>query len=649
MYIARVIPLSKSIKKEELTYFTSKKIPLGSIVSVPVRSKLIDAIIIDIEEATNLKSDLKSSSFKLKKIEKVKGDPPYEQAFFQACFEIKNYVASTTGTVLNAMLPSLFIEKYSTLKKVKIPLLENKNALIKNEKLIFQALLEDRLSWYRTLIREAFAKKESVFICVPTNYDIEIFYNNFAKGIEQYVFKFHSDLSKKSIVDNYNKCINEEHAILIIGTGKFLSIPRHDVKTIIIEHEHSEAYKQIARPYIDIRVFAEVYASIKHIKIIFGDTLLRPETLYRNEINALGEVTSPLFRLPKVERQIIVDMKKEKDEKGTQTFQVLGQITKQMIDYAMEHNENVFLFTVRKGLAGITVCHDCGNTLLCDHCNAPVVLYNKKNKEGDGELRIFMCNKCGHKKESKSTCPKCNSWNLTPLGIGTDRVVSELKKLYLKENIVQIDKETTNTDKEMKNACESFYNKAGSILVGTEMAFSCLRESITHSAIISLDGLLSIPSFNINQKILHLIEKLHSLTDRNLIIQTRIPENIILKHILSGNVLPIFREDLEERKIFNYPPFKKLIKITFKGSARDSTKAKDYLSVLFADFDPQVFSAFTNKVKGEYIINTVIKIDPKIWPIPPVNEIPEEQKVLLEKLLSLPPSFSINIDPEDLL
>lgn len=132
-----------------------------------------------------------------------------------------------------------------------------------------------------------------------------------------------------------------------------------------------------------------------------------------------------------------------------------------MITYALQNKETVFLFTVRKGLAGFTVCNDCGHTLLCKNCNVPIVLYGSKQNTATkiNKERIFMCNKCGEKESASAKCPKCDSWNLTPLGIGTDKVTEEVKDLFPKANIIQIDREATNTEKEMQNACNTFYEK----------------------------------------------------------------------------------------------------------------------------------------------------------------------------------------------
>ena len=649
MYIATVIPLVKGSQKEYLSYFSAIDIPIGSIVAIPIRSRIIDAVVINIEEARNMKSDIKNADYQLKKIIKVKGESPFNKSFFIACQKLKYYTVGNTGAVIKKLLPSAFLENITKLDKFET---ENKNPEenIKHEKLIFQATPMDRLAFYRTLIREAFAKKESIFMCVPNHFDIDHFNKELARGIEQYVFTFHGDMAKKTLVNTYNAAIKETHPVFIIGTGIFMSIPRPDIKTIILEHESSDTYKQISRPYIDIRSFAEIFSSIQKTKLIFGDTLLRPETLYRHEIGEFGEISSPLYRLPQTENQKIIDMKEEVDEKGKKIFTSLSKETKKMITESIASNKSIFLFSARKGLAPITVCNDCGNTLLCPSCSTPIVLYGSKQIAANKSTtpRIFMCNKCGRKEKTEVSCIKCSSWNLTPLGIGTDKVYEEIKKLFPKTKIFQIDKEATRTNKEARDTITEFNKNPGSILIGTEMVFSYLQNKVSSSAIISLDGLFSIPSFNITQKILHIIEKLHSITTENLIIQTRIPENKILQYILSGNVLPLCREDLKERKDFGYPPFKRLIKITFEGSAQETEKARNFIEDILGNFEPQVFSAFTSRVKGKYITNTVIKVDPKIWPLLTDDKLSLDQE-LSQNLAQLPSSFSINVDPEDLL
>jgi primosomal protein N' (replication factor Y) (superfamily II helicase) len=654
MYIVIVIPFQKNSQKEYLSYFSLLPITLGSIVSIPLRKKEVDALVIDIAQALDMKTAIKNSEYQLRKIIKIKGNSFFNLNFFTACQKMAGYTISSTGSIIKNLLPSVLIENIEKLKKPIDSLAPEENNKIKeniiNEKLIFQASLIDRIAFYRTLIREAFAKKESIFICLPTIYDINFFYKELSRGIEQYVLTFHSGFNKKILIDNYNKMTQENHPILIIGTGIFMSIARNDIKTLIIENESSDVYKQISKPYMDIRSFAEVLSSVWNIKLIYGDTLLRPETLHRYENGNFKEISSPSYRLTQPEKQSVINSKEEANVSGKKIFTIISDQTKEMINKTLALGESVFLFSVRKGLAPITVCNDCNNTLLCPSCTTPIVLYGSKQLSANKSTtnRIFMCNKCGRKEKTEVYCPVCFSWNLTPLGIGTDRVNEEIKNLYPKTNIIQIDKESTKNNKEVQQAIKNFSENPGSILIGTEMVFSYLDKKVHSSAIISLDGLFSIPSFNITQKILHLLNKLDHITTHKVIVQTRMLDNKILQHISGGNILPLYKEDLKERKEYKYPPYKRLIKITHEGSAKETEKARELIEKTLGNYEPQIFSAFIGKIKGQYITNTVIKIDPGIWPLPTDNK-KTFDPLLNQKLRSLPPNFYIDIDPQDLL
>jgi len=647
MYIVTVIPIKKGVRGEYLSYFSFFNLVPGTMVTIPLRSKQESAIVVNSEEALSLKSEIKNNEYQLKKIISSKGSTPFNKNFFTACQIAKKYFVSNTGVVIKSLLPSILIEKIDNLKKNnQIEIVHNPDT--PNEKFIFQANEQNRLAFYRTLIRESFAKKESIYICVPTKYDINLFYNELSKGIESFTFLFHLELGGKKVVENYNEAITKDHPILMIGTGMFFSIPRNDIKTIIIEKESSEAYKQLSRPYLDIRSFAEIFSYINHNKLILGDTLLRPETIERYNNGDFYEISAPSYRLFKTDSLEIVDMTQK--EESVKDFQVISKEVLSLIEKTIKQKESVFLFTLRKGLAHMTVCNDCKKVLLCPSCTTPIVLYGpKQNQENKNDRsRIFMCNKCGRKERTEINCPNCHSWNLVPLGIGIDKVTDEIKSIFPSVKIFQIDKENVKTNNDARKIIEDFNKSPGSILIGTEMAFYFIENKVSSSAIITFDGLFSIPSFNIGQKIIHLVEKMVSTTSGNVVIQTRIPENKILSSIVSGNMSSYLREDINERKIFGYPPFKRLIKITFEGSPRDTEKARDFIERTLSAYEPQVFSAFVSKIKGSYITNTVLKVDTIKWPLLERGSKKIDDN-LHQNLYNLPPSFSVNVDPEDLL
>lgn len=646
MKIVTVIPLSQGIYKEDLTYFTSKNIEPGTIVSIPVRKQIIDAVVVSTEDLISSKSLVKSSAFHLRKIEKIKGPLPISPEFFKAAMEAKKYFAGTSGATLYSLLPKIFLDEYEHLKKAverKIPKMSN----LKQDNLVFQAPLEERIAFYKTFIRESFAKKSSVFICLPTINEIEKFAETLSKGVEEYSFVFHGNVADKEIIRRFNGAITTEHPVLIIGTGSYLFIPRHDMATIIVERESSAAYKLMTRPYADIRTFAEILSKELKVKLIFADTFLRVETLWKHFEGEFSELNSLSYSLPRSIKREIIDMRKEKEENakaGSKKFPILSSAVKALVQEAVENKKNVFLFALRKGLAPITACNDCGNTVVCDFCNAPLVLYGK-----EGSTRIFACNKCKKKKKSEMTCENCHSWNLVPLGIGTEIVYEELKKLFPKQSIFKIDKETITTKKQGQKIAEQFYKNPGSILVGTEMALFYLKEKVEHTAVVSLDSLMSIPSFKMNEKILNLLLALESYTEKKLVIQTKNPDEKILQSIVGGNLLQFFRDELADRKKFKYPPYKTLIKINCRDSKEKIEMIKEKAAELFAEYAPDIFQAFIAKTRGLYAINIVLKLDRNIWSSEALYGKDGLDQKLSDTLLSLPPSWSVHVDPDDLL
>ena len=115
MFILTVIPIKKGVGREYLSYFAGEHVRPGTIVSVPVRSRTIDAIVIEAEPAENLKSSLRSLEYQIKKITKIKGPSPFTPEFFDACVMMKDYAVSTTGAVISALLPQSLIENANEL------------------------------------------------------------------------------------------------------------------------------------------------------------------------------------------------------------------------------------------------------------------------------------------------------------------------------------------------------------------------------------------------------------------------------------------------------------------------------------------------------------------------------------------------------
>jgi len=634
MYIIHVAPISKGVGKEQLTYFTSKKISIGSIVIVPLRSKKVDALVLGVEDARNSKALLKSSSFKTKKVDKVKSGNLLLPEFIDAVKKTAEYFAGTTGSVLNTLAKTALGETPKT--KLTSVVKQKLSQDMKQEVSLVQAEDEDRISIYKGIIREEFAKGSSVFFCLPEISEIERIVKILEKGIEKYTFVFHSDISKKQLSSSWKKVLEEEHPVLIIGTGSYLSIPKSNLKTIILDKESSGNYKMAVRPFIDIRVFAKFLAKGYDARLIFGDILLRPETIYQKEKGFYSEYSPLKFRYLSTANNMAVDMRPDKESFGEKKDVYMSDEFKELIDNAKENSENTFILVTRRGLHTLTVCNDCGESVLCDKCNVPMVLHNA-NKDKKGNL--FICHKCGTKKTAEDKCTSCGSWRLATLGAGIEKVEEFIKEKLANTEILRIDSEKVKTQKKAIEIRDKFYSTPGSVLIGTEMAIPYLNKEISNVVIFSVDSLFSIPDFKIEERIFNILLQLRAHASRNFLIQTRNIEKKIFEFAIKGNLIDFYREEIALRKEMKYPPFSILIKITLNGKKVSIEKEMDKLSKILEEYKPIIFPAFIATIKGKYRLNMLIKIPNEEW----IDE------KLIETLRSLPMSFTINIEPESVL
>lgn len=644
MKIVNVIPISRTMGKETLTYFTAKEIVVGDFVSVPVRKKTIIAVVTSVHEAQDAKTALKDASYGLKKITEVHDSGFLSPAFVRAALRAASYFATSTGAIIDTLTPQAVITNYLEAPEKsahhEITKSPTQQQTVSHEKLLFQADEEDRIASYKSLIREYFAKKESVVICLPTLQDIERISPALLRGIEEYAFVLHSGLSKKELLKTWKHSLAEKHPVLIISTGTFLSLPRYDIGAIIIERENSNSYKTRKRPFIDMRTFAEFLAEEMGAPLIYGDILLRVETLARRDHGTVAEFAPLKFRALSSATQGLIEMKNHTNAYGEKKFTVISDDVVTRIKQAQENSESFFLLTSRRGLYPLTLCGDCGEAVRCDTCGAPLVLHGREDVSHDpDEKNIFICHTCGEKTRSKDRCRGCGSWRLATLGIGSERVEEVVAKLFPHATVLRLDKDTTSKKKKAHEIIKTFYEKPNTILVGTEMAVPYLYSPLPNTAIISIDSLFTIPDFKIYERVVAMLLQLRSRTTRYFGIQTRLTDTSLFQNVLNGNLLTFYREEITNRRQFNYPPFSVLIKITRRGKPEAVAKDMAYLSSHLAEYQPMIFPAGDDGATTIQTHHALIRIKADTWP----------DSNLQERLAKLPPSFTIKVDPEHIL
>lgn len=640
LQVITVAPITKGFLGEHLTYFTREEVNVGAIVEVLIRQRPALALVLKVQGASDVKAALRRSDFAIKKAERVVNKQFFTPAFIQAAGETADYYATNLGTILKTYTPQMVLDQMSeevegdespVITPLAIPVEK-----FKREDFVLQEADAERISFYKSLIREAFAKDQSVFCLLPTAAEIDKIVPDLTRGIEDYALILNATLSKKELSTRLAKAKDLSHPLLIIATPLFLFLTRPDIKTLIVEREESDSYKSLQRPKSDARFLAQALAKAAGWKFILGDLGLRAETVFKTEQMEFTPISPLKYRSFLDLKQEIIALGGREEKELKKEWPV---VSAQLLDYlkqALGNGERFFILSGRRGLSPTTVCNDCGLIKSCEFCERPLILHEKKNKKGENTL---ICHHCGHEENKLDTCRNCGSWRLTTLGTGIEKVERELKRIFKETPIFRIDSDSVKTGKEVKTIVAQFMKKPGSILLGTELALNYLTTPVPNVAAVALDSVLSAPDFRLNEKIFLMLLRARSLASKRFIIETRKPENKIYSLACQGNLLDFYREELEERQKLGWPPFSTLIKVETEGRRPTVDHLLEETAKKLAGKVKTMDTLISPSGRAHFFnASIILALPPKRWPNPD----------LLLALRSLPPNWHIEIDPEKL-
>ena len=185
--------------------------------------------------------------------------------------------------------------------------------------------------------------------------------------------------------------------------------------------------------------------------------------------------------------------------------------------------------------------------------------------------------------------------------------------------------------------------------MGTEQAINYLPPDIDTSVIVSLDGLLALPVFRIHEKIIHILLLINQKTKDGVIIQTTLSHLPIIEAIRRGTITEFYREELKERELLGYPPYKTIITLTTAGRGNVLEKNLAHTGELLKDYNPEIFKRSYKNRAGYEEGRIVLKIPRTSWYGPIISKNEHIDEKLVRILMELSPLWRIEIDPEEIL
>ncbi|MCK9379026.1 MAG: primosomal protein N' [Candidatus Moranbacteria bacterium] len=590
-YLVSVVPLTKiPLSREQFFYYLSDKtISSGSLVEVSLGKRKINGIVLD------SKNDFtRSGNYRMKKIEKIIEENFLTENQIKLAKFISEHYFSSLGIVLKSFVPERTKER---IKKQETRIRKQESG-IKNQESI--NLTKNQLS---ALKRFAFKEKSTIYskfilfgnsssgkteIIIQAARKIISRKNDSSQAlilvpelthitplIERISIHFkpdevavlHSKLSKGNFFSTWQK-IKSGQAKIIIGTRQAIFAPFFDLKLIAVDEEHDVSYKQWdANPRYDARIVAEKLSELSGANLVFSSATPRIENFWKTKNNQRDLLTIPNFEIQKVHCEV-VDMKKERWAKNRSP---LSRKLKGEIEYALKNKLQTILFVNHQGMSAFSVCKKCKEVLKCPKCERALVYQKKGN---------YQCLHCSYKTSDFPTCPNCKEMIFENVGVGTEKILRELRKNFYSARIEIVDNQTMKSQKAHENVWRKFSQGKIDILIGTQMITKGWDlKNVGLVGIIDADGLLSFPDLFTNENAFAHIVQASGRTGRpgsrfpgEVIVQTFQPENFIIKSAIEKDFNKFYEKELGERKELDYPPFGKLIKLIFQDQSKKKTE-----------------------------------------------------------------------------
>jgi len=426
---------------------------------------------------------------------------------------------------------------------------------------------------------------------------------------------FHSKYSINERVEVWNNVLNNKpKARIILGARSSVFLPFSNLGLIVVDEEHETSYKQFEpSPRYNARDAAIVLAKIHKAKILLGSATPSLETYYNAQQNKYGFVELNRrhgnVQLPKIELINVKEKQRKKEMKGHFSDRLLA-----LIQEALELKEQVILFQNRRGYSPVVECKTCGVSPECPNCDVTLTFHKFKH-----ELR---CHYCSYQRAMPNSCGACGSNTLDTKGFGTEQIELELKEIFPEYKIGRMDLDTTRGKHGYQKIIGAFEAKEIDILVGTQMLSKGLDfENVSLVGILNADTMLNFPDFRAHERGYDMMVQVSGRAGRskkqgNVAIQTYNPFHQILQQVSTTNYTDMYKEQLQERYQYKYPPYYRLIKITLKH--RDYNKVDSGVNWLFkalySSFGEHVLgptAPAVARIRNQYIKNIIIKIPPK--------------------------------------
>lgn len=404
------------------------------------------------------------------------------------------------------------------------------------------------------------------------------------------VIIYHSRFSDSERVELWRRLLTTHEPLVVLGARSALFMPFASLGLIIVDEEHESSFKQQdPAPRYNARDAAMVLAGMHGAKTLLGSATPAVDTYYKALTGRFGLVSLTEryggSELPRVE---IVDMakaRKKHEVSGAFSLQL-----RRLINDAASADRQTILFLNRRGFAPMARCKMCGYVPKCENCDVSLTYHHGIDR--------LVCHYCGTPYDLPRVCPACREPGLEIIGYGTERIEEEIAASFPDIPVARLDRDTTRNKDDYERIIDEFSAGKDKMLVGTQMVTKGLdfgRVSVV--GVINADATINQPDFRSAERAFNMLEQVAGRAGRRgddgvVAIQTYTPSHPLFGFLVSHDYVGFYNHEIEERRLYNYPPFTRIINIYLKH------REQGRLHVLAGAYGRRLRELFGNRVFG---------------------------------------------------
>lgn len=385
---------------------------------------------------------------------------------------------------------------------------------------------------------------------------------------------YHSKYSDAERVEIWKKQLSNHPYDVILGARSAVFLPFQQLGLVIVDEEHEQSFKQQdPAPRYHARSAAIILANMYKAKVLLGTATPSIETYFNAKNGKFGFVELSRrykdIQLPQVEIVDIKDLRRRKMMKGPFSPRLLSAVRE-----ALEHGQQAILFQNRRGFAPMVECKQCGWVPKCPNCDVSLTLHKNMN--------ILSCHYCGYTYKVPTACPCCEGTDIRGRGYGTEKIEDEISSLLPEAKIARMDLDTTRTHNAYDRIINEFSEGKTNLLIGTQMITKGLDfDKVSVVGILDADSMLNYPDFRAYEQAFMMMCQVSGRAGRKgkqglVILQTKNQELPIIQQVVHNDYQNFYRNVLEERKDFHYPPFYRLIYVYLKHREENVVESAGY-------------------------------------------------------------------------